>query len=150
MKVIGKILKFIFISSIVIFIGMKIFLSNLAEHRAQERAVAQSKISPSEILVSNLKFTPLWGSDTTATIQVTGRITNNSRVHSASYVDISLTAADCSTTPCAVVGAPSIEVSTTVPPGQARDFSYQTSIGVGIGSIDRVSWKYIISSVTAN
>ncbi len=148
MQVIWKILQFIFWAAVVIFVGIKIFIDKTVEQEKQERVVAQSKVSPSEITISNLQFTPTWGMDSRMNFDVTGRITNNSRQYTVSQVAINLSAEDCKTNPCAVVGTPYIYAGVTVPPGQARDFRTETSVGIN-GDATKVLWKYGIRTITA-
>jgi hypothetical protein len=91
-------------------------------YQQREERLAESRIRPSEVLVTNSKINFQYES-----YHFRGRVTNNSPQYTLSQVEFSISVKECpeqpSRTACVVVADTRKTLYIRVPPGQARDFN---------------------------
>lgn len=126
--------------------------SQRAEREAEREAAASLKrISREEIQLSDFKL-----SKSAYKHQISGRIKNNSSKFTLSELGLKITLKDCiedtssTESKCDIVGQSDTAIDTTVPPGQARDFSRNVDFDSETRIRGKLSWYYTVSYIKAN
>ena len=142
----GKALLVLLGIVVVIIAAGALWLYEMDQTDKHEREIAKTKISPSQIELSDLLLRPSYGNGDFALV---GRIKNRSPQYALDGLKLKLLIRDCdSKAECEVVGETEVNIYTDVPAGQSRDLEQSVYFRNLCHARGKHEWEYRVLEIS--